>query len=86
MKTKRKGIVICTLPAQKGHWEIYASVNKKRLKPVRFKSIDGKKYEGLYDFGTRLIVRNSNFISGNPVQFNTIAGAKKNINAVKTSC
>lgn len=82
----RKGIIVCTLPGQKGYWEIYASVNKKRLKPVRFKDIDGIKHEGLYDFGTRLIVRNGNFIAGNPVQFNTIAIAKKNINSVKTSC
>ena len=84
-KKVRPGIVVLVMEAKKGNWEIYASPSKKRKLPVTFKDIEGKKYKGLYEFGTRLIVPNGNEVACNPRQFNSILGAKKNIKSVKES-
>lgn len=85
-KKKRSGILVKVIPGKKGYWEIFAVYNSKRKKSIRFKGVDGKTYEGYYEFATRLISRNGNLLSTNPKQFNQIAGGVKNIMAVKNSC
>lgn len=68
--------VVKVIPAKKGRWEIYVTVEIIPLK--RNKSVIKKQY------GTRLISRNGKIICGN-TGFNTIAIAKKNIKAVQAS-
>lgn len=85
MKSKRKGIIARIIPGAGAHWEIFAVHNKRLKKAVRFRSVNGTMYEGFFEFATRLISHNGNEIAINPRQFNTIAGAKKNINSVKNS-
>lgn len=78
-------IIVRALPAKKGRWEIYASRAPKAKKAVTFTAKNGTTYTGFFEFGTRLIAKNGNLICGNLKQFNAIAGAVKNINAVKNS-
>lgn len=68
--------VVKVIPAKKGRWEIYVTVEAIHTK--KFNTIIKEQY------GTRLISRNGKIICGN-TGFNTIAIAKKNIKAVQAS-
>lgn len=67
---RNKGEVVKTIKAKKGRWEIYKYVENKKT--------------GMKCYGTRLIARNGNLICGN-MGFNQLAGAMKNIRAIKAS-
>jgi uncharacterized protein YegP (UPF0339 family) len=67
---RNEGEVVKIIPAKKGRWEIYKHVQNKKT---------GEKC-----YGTRLIARNGNLICGN-TGFNQMAGAIKNIKAIKAS-
>jgi len=67
---RTEGEVVKTIKAKKGRWEIYKYVENKKA---------GEKC-----YGTRLIAGNGNLICGN-TGFNQMAGAIKNIKAIKAS-
>lgn len=69
-KKKLPGEVIKTIAAKKGRWEIYKYVTNPK--------------SGMKAYGNRLVSRNGNVICGNK-DFNSVAGAMKNIRAVKAS-
>lgn len=85
MKKTTKGIVARWIQSVAAHWEVVAVLNPKRKKIIRFKDVGGKIHSGPYEFATRLVARNGNVLCINPRQFNTIAGALKNIKSVKNS-